>query len=109
MAITLSSALTIAVPPTASDREPYVPMPNGTRPVSPWTTSTLSMSMPSLAATTCANVVSWPCPWLCEPVNTVTPPVGFTRTSPASKRPARAPSAPATFDGARPHASMYDA
>ena len=99
----------MAVPPTASEREPYVPMPNGTRPVSPWTMSTFSIGMPSRAATTCANVVSWPWPWLCEPVNTVTLPVGWTRTSPASNRPARAPSAPATFDGAMPQASMYDA
>ena len=83
-------------------------MPNGMRPVSPCTTSTLPMSMPSRAATICANVVSWPWPWLCEPVNTVTPPVGFTRTCPASNRPARAPSAPAMFEGARPQASMYD-
>ena len=32
----------IAEPPTAIEREPYVPMPNGMRPVSPWTISTLS-------------------------------------------------------------------
>ena len=81
-------------------------MPNGTRPVSPWTISTLSTGMPSLPATTCAKVVSWPWPWLCEPVKTVTVPVGWTRTSPASNRPARAPSAPAMFDGAMPQASM---
>src|SRR6185369_13474065 len=47
-------------------------MPNGTRPVSPCTTSTFSTVMPRRAATTCAKVVSWPWPWLCEPVNTVT-------------------------------------
>jgi hypothetical protein len=62
--------------------------------------------MPSRAATTCAKVVSWPWPWLCEPVNTVTLPVGCTRISPHSNRPARAPSAPAMFDGAMPQASM---
>jgi hypothetical protein len=81
-------------------------MPKGTRPVSPCTTSTLSTGMPSRAATTCAKVVSWPWPWLCEPVNTVTLPVGCTRISPHSNRPARAPSAPAMFDGAMPQASM---
>ncbi len=54
----LSSAFTIAVPPTAMEREPYVPMPNGMRPVSPCTISTSSMPMPSRSATTCANVVS---------------------------------------------------
>jgi hypothetical protein len=62
--------------------------------------------MPSLPATSCAKVVSWPWPWLCEPVKTVTVPVGWTRTSPASNSPARAPSAPAMFDGAMPQASM---
>ena len=29
--------------------------------------------------TSCASVVSWPWPWLCAPVNTVTLPVGCTR------------------------------
>ena len=51
-------------------------MPKGTRPVSPCTTSTCSGEMPRRAATTWAKVVSWPWPWLCEPVNTVTLPVG---------------------------------
>ena len=36
--------------------------------------------MPSIEATTCGNVVSWPWPWLWLPVKTVMPPVGFTRT-----------------------------
>ena len=36
-------------------------------------------------------------------------PVGCTRTSPASNRPARAPSEPATAEGAMPQASMYAA
>ena len=81
-------------------------MPNGTRPVSPWTMSTFSTGIPRRAATTWAKVVSCPWPWLCEPVNTVTLPVGCTRTSPHSKRPARAPRAPAMLLGARPQASM---
>ncbi len=45
---------------------------------------------PRRAATSWANVVSCPWPWLCEPVNTVTLP-GCTRTSPASNSPARPP------------------
>jgi carbon-monoxide dehydrogenase large subunit len=77
--------------------------------VTPCTTLTFSNGTPRRAATTCANVVSCPCPWLCEPVKTVTLPVGCTRTSPASNNPARAPSAPAMLDGASPHASMYAA
>ena len=81
-------------------------MPNRTFAVSPCTMSTFSIGMPSLSATTWAKVVSWPWPCECEPVNTVTLPVGWTRTSPASYRPARAPSAPAMLDGAMPQASM---
>src|SRR5437870_1893994 len=45
------------------------------------------MLKPSRSATTCAKVVSCPWPCACEPVNTVTVPVGGTRTSPASNRP----------------------
>ena len=81
-------------------------MPNGMRLVSPCTTSTFSAGIPSRSATTWAKVVSWPWPWLCVPVNTTTLPVGFTRTSAASYRPARAPNAPTTADGAMPHASI---
>ena len=43
LAITLSKAFDIAVPPTASEREPYVPMPKGVRSESPWTISTASI------------------------------------------------------------------
>ena len=81
-------------------------MPNSTLPVSPCSMEMSSIGMPSLSATTCAKVVSWPWPWLWLPVKIVTLPVGCTRTSPASNRPARAPSAPATDDGAMPQASM---
>jgi hypothetical protein len=39
------------------------------------------VGMPSISATTCAKVVSWPCPWLCAPVMiTEIEPVAFTRT-----------------------------
>ncbi len=81
-------------------------MPNCTRPVSPWTISTFSIGTPSLSATICENVVATPWPWGEEPVNTVTPPVGWTRTLPLSHRPAWAPSAPTTCEGAMPQASM---
>ena len=39
-------------------------MPNCTLSVSPCTTITLSIEMPSRSETSCANVVSCPCPWL---------------------------------------------
>ena len=38
------------------------------------------MGTPSFSATIWAKVVSWPWPWLWVPVNTVTEPVGLTRT-----------------------------
>ena len=81
---TLSSARASAEPPTASERDPYVPMPKGIFEVSPCTTSTASISTPSLSAMICAKVVSWPWPWLWVPVKKVTEPVGCTRTSPHS-------------------------
>ena len=59
-------------------------MPKGMRPVSPCTISILSIGTPSLSETTWANVVSWPWPCECEPVKTVTLPVGLKRTSPTS-------------------------
>src|SRR5882757_9827673 len=52
-------------------------MPNGILPVSPCTISTWSKATPSWSATSWANVVSWPWPWLCEPVKTVMLPVGW--------------------------------
>ena len=48
----------------------------------------------SAATTTCAKVVSWPWPWLCEPVSTSIVPTGLTRTSADSHRPTPAPSEP---------------
>src|SRR5882724_9906726 len=61
--------------PTAPEREPYVPMPNCTLSVSPWTIVICSMGMPSRCEVSWANVVSWPWPWLCEPVSTSTEPL----------------------------------
>ncbi len=55
---TFSAARATASPPTASDRDPYVPQPHGPVPVSPWTTSTRSGSMPSRSAVIWAKPVS---------------------------------------------------
>src|SRR5215470_9258098 len=106
LASILSSALTIADIPTAPEREPYVPMPNCTLSVSPCTIDTFSIGVPSRSATSWANVVSWPWPWLCDPVSTSTEPVGLTRTSADSHRPTPAPSEPTALDGAMPQASI---
>ncbi len=65
----------------------------------------LANGTPSWSTTSCAKVVSWPWPWLCVPVNTVTLPVGCTRTLATSYSPARAPSEPTSLDGAMPQAS----
>ncbi len=46
--------------PTEHERLPYVPIPNGMSPVSPWTISTCSIGIPSSLATSWANVVSCP-------------------------------------------------
>ena len=75
-----SVARTMALPPTARLREPYVPMPIGVLAVSPCSISTMEASMPIMSATTCGKAVSWPCPCECEPVMTVIPPVALTRT-----------------------------
>ncbi len=80
-------------------------MPNGILAVSPCTIVDLASGMPSWSDTSWANVVSWPCPWLCVPVNTLTLPVGWTRTLATSYSPARAPSCPTSLDGAMPQAS----
>ena len=55
-------------------------MPKGTAPVSPWTISTSSKGTCSSSAASWAKEVSCPWPWECEPVKTVTFPVGVTRT-----------------------------
>ena len=59
---TFSAARPTDSPPTASEREPYVPQPNGPWFVSPCSTSTFSGSIPSRSATICAKPVSWPWP-----------------------------------------------
>jgi hypothetical protein len=60
---TFSAARAIASPPTASEREPYVFLPNGPVFVSPWITSTTSGVTPSRSAAIWAKPVS--CPWPC--------------------------------------------
>jgi len=98
-----------ASPPTASDREPYVLRPSGPVPVSPWITSTISGSTPTLSATIWANAVSWPWPWPDVPVYAVTAPVLWTRTIADSQPPActPTPSGPVIRDGASPQISVY--
>jgi hypothetical protein len=66
----------------------------------------LSMPTPKRSATSWAKVVSWPWPWLCEPVRTSTVPTALTRTSADSQSPTPAPSDPTAADGAMPQASM---
>ena len=46
-----------------------------------------SGGMPSSSATICANVVSWPWPWVCTDSRTTALPVGCTRTSAPSAMP----------------------
>ena len=65
---TLSVALRMAVPPTATLRLPPVPLPICTAAVSPWRTTILSKSTPRWSAMICANVVSCPWPWAEVPV-----------------------------------------
>ena len=65
-----------------------------------------SIGMPSRSQTSCAKVVSCPCPWLWEPVRTSTEPVGLTRTSADSHKPTPAPSEPTAWLGAIPQASI---
>jgi hypothetical protein len=61
---------------------------------------------PSRSETTCAKVVSWPWPWLCEPVSTSMVPTGLTRISPIPTGRRRRRALPTAFDGAMPQASM---
>ena len=77
-------------------------MPNCTLSVSPWTIWTWSIEIPSRSATSCENAVSWPWPWLCEPVRTSMVPTGLTRTSADSHKPTPAPRLPTAFDGEKP-------
>ena len=61
--LTLAPARCSAVPPTACERLPKVPMPCFTTPVSPCRIVTCSIGTPNWSASICANVVSlpWPC------------------------------------------------
>ena len=81
-------------------------MPICTLSVSPCTIDTESIGTPKRSVTSWAKVVSWPWPWLCEPVSTSIVPTALTRTSADSHRPTPAPSEPTAADGAMPQASM---
>ena len=85
-----------------------VPMPFGVASVSPQTTLTLDGSVPTRSATSCANAVSWPWPAGHAPVCRVTAPSVPTRTTADSQNESSTPllRGPASFDGARPHASI---
>ena len=102
---TLRVASISAAPPTAVVRLPYVPQPIGVMSVSPCTTFTSSTPTPISLATSCANVVSSPCPCGDAPMKTCTLPVGWTRTMALSQSPPWKPIAPATCDGPRPQIS----
>ena len=96
----------MAEPPRASDRDPTVPRPNGVRPVSPCTSSTFSIGMPSFWLTICAKTVSWPWPWEWVPLSTTTDAVALTRIVADSNMPAPPPAAMTILDGPAPQASM---
>ena len=87
LSMTFSAALTTAMPPTTSDREP-VSRPRGEVWVSPCSTSTSSNATPSLSATIWLHAVSCPCPWALAPVITSTLPVGSIRIEAVSQPPA---------------------
>src|SRR5215470_7576157 len=108
LSLTFRAASTSAAPPTAVVRLPYVPQPIGVTSVSPWTTLTSLTSTPISLDTSCANVVSSPCPCGDEPMNTCTLPVGWTSTIALSQSPPWNPMAPATCDGPRPQSSTYE-
>jgi hypothetical protein len=85
---TFRHASTSAMPPTASDRDPYVSRPLCEVRVSPCSTSTSSNATPSSSATIWLHAVTWPCPCGLVPVTTSTLPVGSTRTAADSQPPA---------------------
>ena len=107
LSATLFAARAADSPPTASERDPYVPMPNGPFSVSPWMICTWSGEEPIRSATICAKPVSWPCPCGEAPVYTVAVPDGCTRTIADSQKPAWMPTplGPTARDGARPQIS----
>src|SRR5579864_7740127 len=77
-----------AVPPTAVERLPKVPMPYCTSDVSPCDTRTSSIPTPNSSPTIWAKVVSSPCPCGEIPVSTVTLPDGSILTVALSQPPA---------------------
>src|SRR5919106_2975176 len=103
---TFRLASTMAMPPTAKEREPYVSRPIGAVRVSPCTTMTSSNGTPSASAAIWAKVVSWAWPCGEVPVTTSTLPSGNTRTVAASQPPATYPTEPSHRDGASPHISV---
>ena len=80
-AMTLSAAMTTALPPMTVEREPIVPMPKPTRSVSPSMYFTSRGSRPSRSWRICLNVVSCPWPWFLLPMNRVALPLGEKRIS----------------------------
>ena len=85
LTMTFSPALWKAAPDIVAERDPPVPSPKNTLSVSPWMYSMSFGWMPSLSATTCLNVVSWPWPWLMEPEKIDTVPPRSKRISAPSK------------------------
>ena len=81
---TTSEATCTALPAVCSERDPIVPLPRGTCPVSDWTSTTWSMGIPRTLETTIEKAVSWPWPWALVPTLTVTVPSSFTSTAPYS-------------------------
>jgi hypothetical protein len=61
-ALTFAPARCSAVPPTACERLPNVPMPCFTTAVSPWWIVMCSIGTPNWSASICAKVVSLPWP-----------------------------------------------
>ena len=70
LARTRSAARKTAVPPTLTDRDPYVSIPCGATAVSECSTSTSSGLIPSLSATIIDQLVTCPWPWGEVPVTT---------------------------------------
>ena len=88
-----------------AEREPPVPSPKNTLSVSPWMYSMSFGCTPSLSATTCLNVVSWPWPWLMLPEKICTVPPRSKRISAPSKLAAAARSM--VFDMPRPRSLPF--
>ena len=65
------------------------------------------MGTPRVSATICAKVVSWPWPWECVPVQTITEPVGVTRTCADSTRPMPPVAGAVAAEGPNPQISIH--